>query len=88
MINKELLGKAAKDINEFFNSENNGLTRNHLTIEMNQAIHDLQIMNMGFIMSGLVYEQRKQFIRKIVDNKYNELRNKLNEEYKKLIDNI
>ena len=88
MINKELLGKSAKDINEFFNSENNGLTRNHLTIEMNQAIHDLQIMNMGFIMSGLVYEQRKQFIRKIVDNKYYELRNKLNEEYKKLIDNI
>ena len=88
MINKELLGKSAKDINEFFNSENNGLTRNHLTIEMNQAIHDLQIMNMGFIMSGLVYEQRKQFIRKIVDNKYDYLRNKLNEEYKKLIDNI
>ena len=88
MINKELLGKAAKDINEFFNSENNGLTRNHLTIEMNQAIHDLQIMNMGFIMSGLVYEQRKQFIRKIVDNKYDYLRNKLNEEYKKLNDNI
>ena len=81
MINKELLGKSAKDINEFFNSENNGLTRNHLTIEMNQAIHDLQIMNMGFIMSGLVYEQRKQFIRKIVDNKYDDLRNKLNEEY-------
>ena len=39
-------------------------------------------------MSGLVYEQRKQFIRKIVDNKYDYLRNKLNEEYKKLIDNI
>ena len=43
---------------------------------------------MGFIMSGLVYEQRKQFIRKIVDNKYDDLRNKLNEEYKRLIDEL
>lgn len=88
MINIELIGKNAKQINEFFNNKNDGHTRDSLTEEMNKAIYELEVMDMGFVMTGMVYEQRKQFIRNIVNNKYSHLKDKLNSEYKKLVDSV
>ncbi|MDN4093594.1 antA/AntB antirepressor family protein [Brevibacillus agri] len=83
MINKCLLGAKAKQIRKLLEADDSQ-TREHLRTEVNQALYELQLMDIGFLMHGLEFDQRKTAIMKICDTKYKHI--KLNAE--KLVEAI
>lgn len=69
MLNKALLGDSAKKINKLLDTQDKA-TRDHLNIEINKTISELQTMDMALIMAGLSYENRKKTIEDICNTKY------------------
>jgi hypothetical protein len=61
MINLCLLGSRAIEIRKILDAEDNH-TREHLSIQVNQAIHELQILDIGLVSSNMDFEQRKAII--------------------------
>lgn len=69
MINRALLGDSAKNINKLLENKDK-TTREHLSIEINKTISELQTMDMALVMAGLEYEARKKAINNICNTKY------------------
>lgn len=69
MINKCLLGANAKKLREMLKTDNDKI-RDYLSTEINKALYEIQMMDLGLVMAGMVYEQRKQAIKKICNSKY------------------
>lgn len=79
MLNVALLGKRAKEIKEFLNVRDNN-TREHLNIEVNKALYELQLIDVGLIIGKIDYEQRKSIIESSCKVKYSNLKNMIFEE--------
>lgn len=89
MLNIALMGQSAKNIKELleFNDVN---TREHLKIEINKALYELQILNSSLLIANMDFQQRKNIIEATCEAKYDVLRLKINEELKntKQLENI
>lgn len=69
MINKCLLGANAKKIRQLLDMGDNQ-TREHLALDVNKALYEIQIMDSGLVMAGLAYADRKMTIEKVCSTKY------------------
>lgn len=89
MLNVALMGKSAKDIKELleFNDIN---TREHLKVEINKALYELQILNSSLLIANMDFQQRKSIIESTCKAKYDILKLKINEKLKstKQLENI
>lgn len=48
-------------------------TREHLEVEHNKALYQLQMVNSSLLMANLDFETRKQIIKETCKNKYKDL---------------
>lgn len=69
MLNRALLGDSAKNINKLLENKDNA-TREHLSLEINKTLSELQTMDMALVMAELDYEARKNAINNICNTKY------------------
>ncbi|MEK4008314.1 antA/AntB antirepressor family protein [Paenibacillus sp. FSL H3-0333] len=72
MINVCLLGARAKEIRALLEVKDNQ-TRDNLTTQINKAIYELQIMDIGLLMGQLDFSQRKATLLKMCKNKYSHI---------------
>ena len=81
MLNVALIGQSAKSIKESleFNDIN---TREHLKVEINKALYELQILNSSLLIANMDFQQRKNIIESTCKAKYDILKLKINEELK------
>lgn len=81
MLNIALMGQSAKSIKELlaFNDIN---TREHLKIEINKALYELQILNSSLLIANIDFQERKNIIEATCKAKYDILKLKINEELK------
>lgn len=69
MINRCLLGANAKKIRQMLSIDDDRI-RNSFSTDINKALYEIQIMDLGLVMAGLEYEQRKSAIDKVCNSKY------------------
>ncbi len=75
MINRALFGRTSKEIQELVNNES---IRDSFHLEINQAIHDVQNLNINYIMiDNNTYQERKAKTEKYVAIKYSDMEDKL-----------
>ena len=81
MLNVALMGQSAKNIKELldFNDIN---TREHLKVEVNKALYELQILNSSLLIANMDFQQRKSIIESTCKAKYDILKLKINEKLK------
>ena len=84
MLNITLLGKRARDIKKFLEFEDNN-TREHLKIEVNKALYELQMLNSALLIANIDYEQRKSIVEATCLAKYDNLKLEINKELDKNI---
>lgn len=72
MINRALLGKTAKEIKVSLDMADNH-TRENLSIEVNKALYELQVLNTSLIIADMDYKQRKSIVEQSCKVKYNNL---------------
>lgn len=72
MLNISLTGYSANEL-QHIKEMKDKITRDHLDIETNKALDELQILNTSLMMSNLSFEMRKQIIKTTCNNKYNHL---------------
>lgn len=61
MINRLLLGYTAKEVKTIIDAKDN-VTREHLNLEVNKAIDELQILDTGLVIANMEFEKRKEII--------------------------
>ncbi|MEK4008361.1 hypothetical protein [Paenibacillus sp. FSL H3-0333] len=69
MINLCLLGSRAIEIRKILDAEDNQ-TREYLSIQVNQAIHELQILDIGLVSSNIEFEQRQIMIQNMCKTRF------------------
>ncbi|KAF6625167.1 antA/AntB antirepressor family protein [Paenibacillus sp. EKM208P] len=69
MINRSLLGAKAKKIRQILDVQDDK-TRDNLTIQVNQALYELQLVDIALIMGQISFEQRKNIMQNVCRNKY------------------
>jgi hypothetical protein len=69
MINLCLLGSRAIEIRKILDAEDNQ-TREYLSIQVNQAIHELQILDIGLISSNIEFDQRQTMIQNMCKTRF------------------
>lgn len=81
MLNIALMGQSAKSIKELL-SFNDINTREHLRIEINKALYELQLLNSSLLIANMDFQQRKNIIEATCKTKYDVLKLKIDEELK------
>ena len=81
MLNIALMGQSAKSIKELL-SFNDINTREHLKVEINRALYELQILNSSLLIANMDFQQRKNIIEATCKAKYDMLKLKINAELK------
>lgn len=69
MINRFLLGYTAKEFRSIIEAKDN-VTRDHLNLEVNKAIDELQILDTGLVIANMEFEKRKEIIELTCISKY------------------
>lgn len=69
MINTCLLGARAKEIRKLLDAEDNH-TREYLSMQVNQALYELQIVDVALISSKIDFEQRRSIIENQCKTRY------------------
>jgi phage anti-repressor protein len=69
MLNICLLGARAKEIRKILDAEDNH-TREYLSIQVNQALYELQIFDIGLISSNVEFEKRQGMIKNMCETRY------------------
>jgi phage anti-repressor protein len=69
MINVCLLGHRAKEIRKILDAEDNH-TREYLSIQVNQALYELQILDIGLISGNMDFEKRQEMIKNMCNVRY------------------
>lgn len=82
MINEALLNRKACEI-RFDIKAKDIITRDHLNIQINQAINFLQSLNIGLLIANIPFEQRKSIIEQTCFTKYSKLKNEFESFVKK-----
>lgn len=83
LLNESLLGFPAIEINWMLKN-NDKLTRNHLTTQINNAINFLQELNCSLLFADMEFQERKQIVETTCKNKYSNLKI----EFEKFIEEI
>lgn len=73
LINQALLDYTASEINWKLNNDDR-LTRNHLTTDINNAISYLQELNCSLLFADMSFEQRSEIIKTTCLNRYKQLK--------------
>lgn len=73
MLNIALTGKSAMELRDYIGYRD-VQTREHLTIEKNKALSELQLINSSLLMANLDFKARKQIIEDTCKNKYPHLK--------------
>lgn len=73
MINKCLFGKKAREIRMLLEMDDD-ITRDHLRAKMNNALYEIQILDKGMIMGGVVFKQRREIIENVCKAKYADIK--------------
>lgn len=81
LLNVALMGQSAKSIKELL-SFNDINTREHLRIEINKALYELQLLNSSLLIANMDFQQRKNIIEATCETKYDILKLKIDEELK------
>lgn len=79
MINVILLGKKAKKIRGILGYKDN-VTREHLNIEVNKALYELQMLDSSLIIANIDYQQRKAIVESTCKVKFNNLELEIDKE--------
>ncbi|OPH47655.1 hypothetical protein BC351_10725 [Paenibacillus ferrarius] len=82
LIDLNLFGYKAGDLRELLKMDDN-VTRNHLTIECNQALYEVQILVESLILSGVVYKDRFEYVKNYCQSKFKHIPSVI-EELKKI----
>ncbi|PIH59099.1 antA/AntB antirepressor family protein [Paenibacillus sp. LK1] len=69
MINECLLGAKAKQIRLFLEIEDDK-TRDNLTIQINQTLYELQLVDIALIIGQIDFKQRKSMLENLCNTKY------------------
>ena len=72
MLNQCLFGMKASEI-QLMLGYTDRVTREHLEIEHNKALYNLQLVDSSLLMANLDFETRKRIIKDTCNNKYSEL---------------
>lgn len=62
MINESLLGYKAKEVRFMLDAKDN-VTREHLNIEVNKALDQLQILDTGLVIAKMDFKKREEIIK-------------------------
>ena len=73
LLNIALTGKSAMELRDYIGYKDIQ-TREHLTIEKNKALSELQLINSSLLMANLDFVTRKQIIEDTCKNKYSHLK--------------
>jgi hypothetical protein len=73
LLNIALTGKSALELRDYIGYKDIQ-TREHLTIENNKALSELQLINSSLLMANLDFKTRKQIIENTCKNKYPHLK--------------
>lgn len=72
LLNESLFGMSALEIKMYLGYKDRD-TREHLELEHNKALYQLQLVNSSLLMANLDFEARKQIIKETCKNKYKDL---------------
>lgn len=72
LLNESLFGMSALEIKMYLGYKDRD-TREHLEVEHNKALYQLQMVNSSLLMANLDFETRKQIIKETCKNKYKDL---------------
>lgn len=72
MLNSCLTGKTAMELRDYIGYKDIQ-TREHLTIETNKALYELQMLNSSLLMADMDFTTRNNIIKTTCKNKYNDL---------------
>lgn len=72
MLNENLIGMKASEIKTYIGYKDKE-TREHLTLETNKALYELQLLNCSLLMANLDFNTRKNIIKTTCENKYKDL---------------
>ena len=72
LLNESLFGMSALEIKMYLGYKDRE-TREHLEVEHNKALYQLQMVNSSLLMANLDFETRKQIIKETCKNKYKDL---------------
>lgn len=72
MLNESLFGMTALEIKLFLGYKDRE-TREHLLIEHNKALYNIQMVNSSLLIANLSFEDRKKIINDTCKNKYKDL---------------
>jgi phage anti-repressor protein len=72
MLNENLTGMKASELKHYIGYRDRE-TREHLSVDTNKAIYELQLLNCSLLMANLDFETRKNIIKTTCENKYSDL---------------
>ena len=81
MINLALLGYKSKAMKELLEIEYNNPLRDHITLEVNKALYELQQLNESLLNSNIDFNTRKTIIETRVKSKYMDVKARFANEF-------
>lgn len=73
MLNKNLTDKVASELKEY-NGCKNGITRDYLIEEINEALLFLEDFNIQLLLADISFEDRSNMILNVCNNKYKKIK--------------
>ena len=83
MVNLALLGHKSKAMKELLEVQYDDALRDHVTLEVNKALYELQQLNENLLYSNVDFKTRKMIIETTVRTKYTGLRIRFTSEFAK-----
>ena len=83
MVNLALLGHKSKSMKELLEVQYDDALRDHVTLEVNKALYELQQLNENLLYSNVDFKTRKMIIETTVRTKYAGLRIRFTSEFAK-----
>lgn len=83
MVNLALLGHKSKAMKELLEVEYEDALRDHLTLEVNKALYELQQLNENLLYSNVDFKTRKMIVETTVRTKYTGVRIRFTSEFAK-----
>ena len=83
MVNLALLGHKSKAMKELLEVEYDDALRDHLTLEVNKALYELQQLNENLLYSNVDFKTRKMIVETTVRTKYTGVRIRFTSEFAK-----